>query len=46
METITAYEDLARLVTGHFHRGVRTNTMVSPEAVSDTHLTLPTRCSV
>ena len=31
METITAYEDLARLVTGHFHRGVRTNTMVSPE---------------
>lgn len=27
METITAYEDLARLVTGHFHRGVRTNTM-------------------
>ena len=23
METITAYEDLARLVTGHFHRGVR-----------------------
>ena len=21
METITAYEDLARLVTGHFHRG-------------------------